>query len=51
MVAEVTLCWNILFEVEAGERIRAELIVDRPFAILTFLKQNIPLPRLPVTFI
>lgn len=51
MVAVGTLYLNILFKVEAGERIRAELIVEGPFAIPTLLSQNILLPQLPLTFI
>lgn len=51
MVAEGTLCLNIVFKVEAEARIRVEFIVEGPFAIPTFLKQNILLPQLPLTFI
>lgn len=51
IVAVGTLYLNILFKVEAGERIRAELIVEGPCAISTLLSQNILLPQLPLTFI
>lgn len=37
IVAVGTLYLNILFKVEAGERIRAELIVEGPCAISTLL--------------
>lgn len=50
MAAEGTLCLNVLFKVEAGERIRAELTVEGPLAIPTLLKQNFLLPQLPLTF-
>lgn len=49
IVAKGTLCLNIPFKVEVGERIRVELIVEGPFAIPTYLKQNILLLQLPFT--